>query len=363
VLLQGDLVAYLLDRGLLSHERVASGDATIEDLSRRNRNFKVLQRDGPCHFLKQATTRHTRATLAREAEVLQALRSLPSLASHVPHFVEHDSDRHLLILEIPDAFETLDRRFARTGRWPATLGGALGSFLGRLHRVTRNGADPLLPNMAEDEAPWVLSIHRPDAVLLSDSSPGNQAFVRIIQDSAGIGDELDRLRTRWKRECLIHGDLKSANVAVPKGASAARELQVIDWELAGAGDPGWDLGSVWSDVLAFWLFSIPMAQDGSIEESLEQAPFPLARMRPYVSSIWSAYLREAGLDSVRADMLLARSIPYAAARLLQTGFESTVEASRVTTNLICLIQLAWNMMRRPREAASSLLGLDVLAAP
>jgi aminoglycoside phosphotransferase (APT) family kinase protein len=357
VLLQGDLFPYLLDRGLLNAERVAAGDASIEDLSRRNRNFKILHRDGPSYFLKQAPRGDSRETLAREAATLRMLRSLPPLASHVPRCLEYDTVQQILILEITDGHETLDRRLARTGRWPSTASAALGRFLALLHRDGTNAAAALPDHAKAGEAPWVLSIHRPDLALRWNASDANMAFIRILQGSPGIQTELDRMRAGWSRSCLIHGDIKSANILVPKRGTAARELQVIDWELSGPGDPAWDVASVWSDVLCLWLFSIPMAQDGPIEESLEAAPYPLARAWPYLRSFWNAYVDTAGLDFGEADSFLSRSLPYAAARLFQTGFESTIEAARLTTNLVCLIQLGSNILRRPREAAARLLGL------
>ena len=85
--------------------------------------------------------------------------------------------------------------------------------------------------------------------------------------------------------------------------------------------------------------------------------FPLERMRPAIRAFWGAYARERGLpaDETREALLLA--VRYSAARLLQTAFEQMQSAPRVTGNIVCLLQLSWNVLERPAEAATRLLGL------
>lgn len=360
MLLQGSLVAYLLESGFLEAERVVAGDLTIHDASRRNRNFKILQDGGPCFFLKQATASDAEATVGREADILRFLAALPGerwLARHVPRVSRYDPARHLLILNMSRHAETLDQTLKRTGRVPSGVGAMLGRVLGTLHRAT--GSGPIRSRCEREwsgQAPWVLGIHRPQVPYLWTASDANLSLVRIIQEFPGIQDGLDALQRSWAPECLIHGDVKAENIVLG-GAGRTSRLEVIDWELARLGDPAWDVGSVWSDVLRLWLLSIPMAQDSAIEETLELAPFPLKRMAPFARAFWRSYLRERALDGRKADLVLGRSMTFAAARLLQSAFESLTRSNKVTTNVVYLVQLSWNMMRSPHQAASDLLGL------
>lgn len=360
MLLQGSLVAYLLESGFLGAERVVAGDLTIHDASRRNRNFKILQDHGPCFFLKQAIASDAKATIGREADILRFLAAFPGerwLASHVPRVSRYDPACHLLILNMSRHAETLDRALERTRRMPSGVGAMLGRILGTLHRATGSGpARTRCEREWSGQTPWVLGIHRPQVPYLWTASDANLSLVRIIQDHPGIQDGLDALQNSWERECLIHGDLKAENIVL---GSAGRKsgLQVIDWELARFGDPAWDVGSVWSDILRLWLLSIPMAQDAAIEKTLELAPFPLKRMAPFATAFWRSYLRERALDGGSADLVLGRSMTFAAARLLQSAFESLTRSNKVTTNVVYLVQLSWNMMRSPHQAASDLLGV------
>jgi len=253
--------------------------------------------------------------------------------------------------------ETLDESLTRNGRMPAAAGAALGRVLGALHRAT--GADSTRARYEQewgDPAPWVLRIHRPEVPYLWTASEACLSLVRMIQEFPGIQDGLDGLQRSWRQECLIHADLKAENVVL-ETLGRKRGLRVIDWELARFGDPAWDVGSVLGDVLRLWLLSIPMTPEATVEQTLALAPFPLKRMAPFVTAFWRSYVRERALDDNEADVILQRSMTFAAARLLQSGFESLARASKVTTNVVYLVQLSWNMMRSPHSAASDLLGL------
>src|SRR5215470_2474851 len=48
-----NLVDYLLERGLVTASQVVDGDYMVVEAPRRNRNFKVMQRDRSGVFLKQ----------------------------------------------------------------------------------------------------------------------------------------------------------------------------------------------------------------------------------------------------------------------------------------------------------------------
>jgi hypothetical protein len=52
-------------------------------------------------------------------------------------------------------------------------------------------------------------------------------------------------------------------------------------------------------------------------------------------------------------------VKYAAARLVQTGYEHMQHSSHVTGNIICLLQLSLNIMQRPSEAIAHLLGISL----
>jgi hypothetical protein len=76
-------------------------------------------------------------------------------------------------------------------------------------------------------------------------------------------------------------------------------------------------------------------------------------MQPAIEAFWSAYAAAAppGRPALRAVVELA------AVRLLQTAVERAQGLSAPTAHVITLLQLADNLLRRPEEAALTLLGL------
>ena len=358
MLLQGDLISYLLEHGCLNAERVVAGDVTLEDASRRNRNFRVLSKRGPCYFVKQASP-GVEASIAREARVLRFLGSPHGprhVARHVPEVSRYDPKRSVIIFHASPDTETMDEVLSRAGQLPVPVGKALGGILGTLHSATSSGkARAMCERKWPGDPPWVLGIHRPDVPMWWTSSEANLQLLRIIQQFPEFTAGLDHLRASWRRECLIHGDLKSANMITRRGI---RGLTIVDWELAGFGDPAWDVGSIWGDALGLWILTIPMSTDATIEEFLKLAPFPLKRLQPALKSFWHRYAEARALGTEASRSLLMRSVELAAARLLQAAFENTVQASRPTVNVAYMLQLSWNMLSRPGGAAANLLGLD-----
>lgn len=72
---------------------------------------------------------------------------------------------------------------------------------------------------------------------------GFEDLVRLVQGEPRLNGWLRRLRSSWRAPCLTHGDIKLDNVLVAPTASAPFPVALVDWELAGLGDPSWDCGS------------------------------------------------------------------------------------------------------------------------
>jgi len=112
VLSLGNVVYYLLERGFVDAESVVNGDFLAVDSSRRNRNFKVIRRNHPSYFVKQAQNIDPEAgiTLHREATCYWLAGSRPDLAplrALMPGFRGYDLPRRTLVLELAPGGETL----------------------------------------------------------------------------------------------------------------------------------------------------------------------------------------------------------------------------------------------------------------
>ncbi len=365
MLSQSEVAPYLLKRGLVSAESIVEGDLMVMDISRRNRNYKVVSERGPSYLLKQGIGPEGRATLANEAAVYQLFQSdrgTHRLDCYLPRCYGYDPEEHILILELLRNGQDLREYHTSRGRFSTTIARMLGDALGLLHRHTREQrkwADD--GHRFPDQPPWVLSVHRADLGLFLRVSNANIQAIQIIQAFPEFCEHLDALRQGWMVETLIHHDLKWDNCVVlaKPGLQRKTRLMIVDWELATRGSPCWDVGSVFNDYLSFWLLSIPLTGETPSERFIELARYPLERMQPAIRSFWQSYVRQMGLSATVANEWLPRAVQYGAARLVQTAFEQMQMSARLMGNAVCLLQLSLNILRRPQEALVNLLGLSL----
>ncbi len=352
---QSEAVSYLLGRGLIGTCSVVDGGIVVREVSRRNCNFAVDAGAAPSYLLKQGFGPEGAATVAREAAVYEKLSVAGgAMEAYLPRFHGYDAGERVLILELVRGARDLGTYHRGRRRFSTTLATAVGDALGRLHAEVLPEADAMFAG----RPPWVLSIHRPDLSIFREASAASLELVKTVQSVPSLGRHLDELRHAWHPSVLIHQDLKWDNLlACPAAGSSKPALKVIDWEAACGGDPGWDIGTVFSDYLSFWLFSIPVTGRDLPERFPELARSPLQRMHPALAACWQSYRQRAGLKEPESGERLRRAVSFAAARLIATAFEAAQMSARLDSSLILHLQLAVNILERPREAAVHLLGL------
>lgn len=353
---QHDVVEYLLNSGLLSARAVVDGELEIADASQRNANFKVIVPGGPNYLVKQGVDPERRATLLREAEFYRAFshaRAKKSLRRFTVRSFGYDHREHVLVLELH--VDALDFREAADpgGALSRNLAASLGAALAALHCDGPGAA--CSDGLSARDSSWALEIHRPDLRLLGRISAGNMRVISILQEVPDIGRHLDDLRTQWRADAWIHGDVRWANcLSVPPRSG----FKLVDWELAGRGDPAWDIGAVMSEHLHAWLHSIPITSRGTLSRLAPAAQRRLMRSRTSLHQFWNSYVRHARIDRRSAGDRLRRAAGYAGARLLQAAYEQMQGASELTPTVVGLLQLASNVLRRQEASLVELFGFD-----
>ena len=68
-------------------------------------------------------------------------------------------------------------------------------------------------------------------------------------------------------------------------------------------------------------------------------------------------MKQRRLDDDVVEVLLSAAVRFAAARLVQTAFEATQDAGSLATDVVLHLQVALNVLQRPRQAVVHLLGL------
>jgi serine/threonine protein kinase len=193
---------------------------------------------------------------------------------------------------------------------------------------------------------------------LRSASGANLELTRIAQRQDGFADQVCALGGEWRRECVIHGDLKSDNLLVSTAGVPPAVLSIVDWELASFGDPCWDVGSFLADTLSSWLATASISSVTPPERIPSLTTYALSREFTLTRAFWKAYTRSLGLDPEASADTLLRSVRFAAVRLIQTAIEHNQASYRPSGFSICLLQLSRNILARPHESAPLLFGLS-----
>ena len=365
MLRQEDVAPLLLSLGFINEEHVVDGGLDIINVSRRNRNFKVLSENGSCFLVKQGVGVEKMRTVAHEAGIYQFFQSMigsKRFSRFLPHYYAYYPEDCVLILELVKNAQSLKEFYVQNSRFPKYSGRNLGNILGILHNITRsNDIRHAYEQQFTSKLPFGLSLHHPDLNLLQFCSQASIELIKIIHQSDEFCNLLDELGEEWRVECVIHGDIRWDNFSMvsisPPGGKM--NLKLIDWELTSLGDPCWDVATVFCEYLSFWLQSAPISGESPPEEYLKFAKYPLEKMQPAIRAFWDTYTSCLRLDSNRSDEWLLRAVRYTAARLIQTAFEWVQLATRVTDQAVILLQVSQNMLIRPREASIQLLGIPL----
>jgi aminoglycoside phosphotransferase (APT) family kinase protein len=357
------VVPYLLNRGLIRPRIVTDGDVEVVDTSRRNRSFRFISPSGPSYLLKQGADSDGREWIGHEAAVYRTLRAeAPVFDRYLPRFHGYDPVQNILVLEYVRSASNLSEYHTRYRRFSVIQARHIGRALAVLHELhlPTDATDAFRPAVF---TPWIFSVHRPGLQIVREISSANIQLIRIIQGFPELGAYLDALRREWAPTALIHGDIKWDNfIVAPREPSGQRtHLRIVDWELANLGDPCWDLGSVFHAYLSYWLLSIPAFPGEPPERFLDLALFPLEGMQSAMRAFWQSYTRKRQADPATSDEWLVRALRYGAARLLQTAYEQLQTSMLFTANIVCILQISFNILQRPHEASVQLLGIPARA--
>lgn len=365
VITPNNVCYYLLDRGLITTESVVDGDLMVVDVTRRNRNFKIIRRNHPSFFVKQIQNWEPQAIATLQCEatcywLAQSDAELNALASLMPRYYFYDPSRHILITELLADGENLSDYHRRLNDFPEAIATKLGQALGSYHRkgVTKLAEGPqkaVFPN----RVPWILSISQQNSHLLHALSAANTQLFNIVQNYPEFNQALEELRAQWRFDSLIHGDMKWDNcvVYVKDGNSEDLSFKIVDWELADIGDGRWDVGAILQAYLSFWIMSIPATVEASPTQLPDLAQYRLEKMQPAIRAFWEAYRETLQVEGAKASELLESCVKYGAARMVQTAYEYMQYSPNITASALYLLQVSLNILKSPREAINHLLAL------
>jgi len=247
------VVAYAQSRGLFS----GSSEVTVEVLTGGVSNVVLaLSGEGKDLVLKQALPEldvptlwiadQRRATV--EAQALMIYQSITPLS--VPHLVDSDPEHFTLVLERAPREVTNWKEDLLAGNIYPSVAGEVGSILGRWHRGTYSHSE-ILNKFHEDVLFEQLRI-TPFYRAIAKEHP---TIARRIHDLIA---ELEADKT-----CLVHGDYSPKNILVTNNAIPI----ILDFEVAHAGNPVFDLAFLLAHLLAKFEFLQSSALQAKITRS------------------------------------------------------------------------------------------------
>jgi thiamine kinase-like enzyme len=282
------------------------------------------------------------------------------LQQYLPRCYDDDLPAPLLVLELQPASRDMWDHDEHARHSSIRLARHMGRALAALHELTMpEEADAWRGERFAADAPWILSAFQPDLGTLCGISAANLKLIQAIQHHAGFAESLERLLLTWKKDRLVHFDMKAENVIILGSPSAGwTRVRLVDWELVGVGDACWDVGSVFADHLGRWMLSMPPIEAHASERLHELNGRRLTRIQRALQAFWKEYIRRMPLRA-DYDQWLLRSVEYAAARLLQRGYEQLQTSVDFSPASIRFLQVSQHMLQRPEEAAIRLLGLPL----
>jgi Ser/Thr protein kinase RdoA (MazF antagonist) len=353
-----NLAHFLINRGLLSADAIVAGDVVILDASRRNRNFKVIHNSGPGLFVKQPREMQLEALLRlhREAACYESARDDPMLRRLMPRLITYDAARHVLILELLADAESLRDRHVRENTFPVEIGRTLGESLGLYHAHTASILeDEAMRSLFPRLTPAVLKLQAGGFAAVSQFHQIGRVLSAVIHQHPEFQSLLDALGAEWRRDTLVHGDLRLENVLVLPETRDGLDFRIVDWELADLGDAAWDVGAVLQSFLRLWILSMPIASGLMPELYVEMAAQPIELMRPMLRAFWNAYADARGFAESERQPALERSMRFGAAWLVSAAAEESVHATELDPAAIAMLQMSFNILENPAQAVIDLL--------
>ena len=295
------LVRSLLDARLLTLEDAVARGIVVVEGSMSHRAFRVAVGGAPRLFVKVADpVRSAGRDLRAEAAVYRLARASPSLAAVVPRCHAIRDGDATIVLEAVPGIPLSDTPLAAGGAAGASreVLSAYGRAVALVHanRPPPFGEPPWLP--ASLEPPWAEHAGLPE--------PSRRLLLGLAATPAAR-EGFRRAAASWRAEGLIHADLRWSNALVAAQRLPPR-IWLVDWELACVGDPAWDLASVLADIAAA---AAAAGRAGPARPDVVTAAGPFLR----------AYRAASGASAARWRALLARSLPMAGVRMVQTLIE------------------------------------------
>jgi hypothetical protein len=193
---------------------------------------------------------------------------------------------------------------------------------------------------------------------LRELSPAHIDVISVLQRRPEVQSALDLISDGWSGDCLVHGDLRFANILARRDAASdpPEAVILVDWEFARLGDPAWDVGSALHSLLMWCLRTVPVHESATPAEAAEAMGTALGAMHTDLRLFWETYVGTGQPSPVAGSTLLERATRACCARLLQSAYELGHRESAMPGRAAALLQLGLNLLAYGNEARDAAFG-------
>lgn len=349
--------AFMIERQHVAAADLLNGDVQIVDASRKNTNFSYNSEATASFFVKQGDPGNL--SVKNEADFLDeiAKRSDAWLRQRLPRRVAYHKDARVLVTRRLDRATVISDFIQERSGLSRQFSRSLGRLFRKVHAIPVSAGKLGESDRpaAASRPPWVLTIHRPTAAGLSEISQANLDVIKILQSCPDACLAYDEVRREWAADlAIIHGDVKFDNCIVyaPTAGSARTRVTLVDWEMAKLGDPFWDVGSFFGELIRLWA-----AHSDDRPGDAPRADVPHDAIKSIARTFWSEYASGLSARGISATAGLHRSLIHASLRLVQTSYEFLQHSTEVYQEAGEMLQLAVNVAEAPALASAQILGL------
>jgi serine/threonine protein kinase len=365
LLTETNIVHYLLDRGLFDKPSFENGHFSCDTGNSRHKNYIVNKEfESNRYFIKQAlgSTAEKIHSLEREGlfyELAASNKNFAPLQKYLLALRHYDPGNAILVLDYLSHHSSIYDKFVQQQNFNAILVATeLADALFQLHSLPAEAIEKLSSNgIIAVNKPWILTLPAMQSTAVNTArSESEAAGLQLIVQMPGFMSLVDKAATLWEPTCLVHSDSKLNNFLIQANDPEAGDplLKLIDWELFNLGDPLWDLATVFQSALTIWVIH----EDPVYKTNTGLKPFDLSNMQHFISACFTQYAAAHTWNEVENTIKLEKCTAFCGLRLLHNCFETTPQAKSLRPYSARLLQLAYNILSNPAEAAKQVLGIN-----
>jgi Phosphotransferase enzyme family len=362
LLTETNIIHYLLGNGLTDKGTFVRGDYSCHSSKGRHCHFIINKKIAqPKLFIKQAQLNNAEKTnsLLREGFFYQLIPAddiFNLLRPHLPGILLWDEKDVVIVFEYyGDCINLYDWLLnSNENNSPDNVTDELAASLYSLHSIQSGDLKDAAGFFIEIK-PWILRL--PESKKTGDfaaRSEAEQQGLNLIFSIPGFEELIEKTAQLWETSGIIHGDARLNNFLLNKEEDGVL-VKWIDWETVSAGDPLWDVATVFQSALTAWVVGgDPLFNTVNGKKSIDAA-----RMQEFFSSLWKKYVAHNNWDDTTARNKLEKCTRFCGLRLLHSCFETTPGVESLQPYSARLLQLAHNILSNPMTAYQQLLGIKI----